>query len=581
MKINFLRGNKIVQNVGLLILFLGCSYIYVIFPWKLHEIFWGADLPFHLERLEQIYRVSLQGTLFSDIATASFGKIGQAVNIFYPWFNLIPYAGIRNIVTNPIDAYYFYMLLEQFLGLTIAFYASLPLLKDKKKSLLFAFLWRFSTICLGNDFARADIGEAWASIFIPLVILGVYFILVGKQKKNLIYGFLNMTSGLILMTYCHILTPFLAIITIIFIYMLTIVKQDKRLARFITFVASGITYILGTLVIFVPIIKTYSENQILMPVNIMANYNYQFGKNIVRSMINQIITDHILGFFPLFFLVLGIFRLKKVNKKLRLIFVISLIGVILSTNILPWHQLSKTPVNIIQFPWRFLIFCVPLIILFTLAQNLRIANKVLPLIIIVIICSGVFAQYLYRYHTTNYLPNNGVLTNENYQENLYENKMYVGNFTNDQKPTLDYIPSQSKLVMSKIYALTIVVDGQEQHLLRKQITSFPDEISYRLQLKKPVESLILPFIIYNPNDYQVRINGKVSQFNVTAQSLLRLKHLTQSNLKINVTYKKPKIYGYFSIISMVTILGLLILNVKILFSKDYWNYVKIRGLGEN
>lgn len=164
------------------------SYLYIAIPLYKDVIYHGPDRMFHLERLEEAYQALKNGNIVSMISTYSSSRVGQAINIFYPWINLIPYGIIRILVFKLITAYYLFMMLEQFLGLFIAYLCSLKLIKNQKSSILFAILYRFSVYILINDFARVDIGEAWATVFLPIVFLGSYTIFSANRKGSYIQG---------------------------------------------------------------------------------------------------------------------------------------------------------------------------------------------------------------------------------------------------------------------------------------------------------------------------------------------------------------------------------------------------------
>ena len=92
----------------------------------------------------------------SLISTYSFSKVGQAINTYYPWGNLIPYAILRYLIKNPIYTYYSYIALEQLIGLILAYLLGKELWSKRSTAAFFAVTFRFSTYVVFNDFARAE-----------------------------------------------------------------------------------------------------------------------------------------------------------------------------------------------------------------------------------------------------------------------------------------------------------------------------------------------------------------------------------------------------------------------------------------
>lgn len=103
---------KVVKNSIIVLLFLVLSYIYIAIPLRSGFIYVGSDRIFHLARLEEFYQTFSQNHSVPLISTYSFSKVGQAINTFYPWGNLLPYVLIRSLVSKPVTAYYLYIMLE-------------------------------------------------------------------------------------------------------------------------------------------------------------------------------------------------------------------------------------------------------------------------------------------------------------------------------------------------------------------------------------------------------------------------------------------------------------------------------------
>ncbi len=124
---------KHIQNIGIVGLFAIISYLYVWSFVRTGIIYVSSDRIFHLERLEEAYRTLKSGHLLSYISTYSAARIGIATGQGYPSINLIIYGLIRLILVKPVVSYYSYIMVEQFLGLIVAFYAGWVFFKGSKK----------------------------------------------------------------------------------------------------------------------------------------------------------------------------------------------------------------------------------------------------------------------------------------------------------------------------------------------------------------------------------------------------------------------------------------------------------------
>ena len=147
----------------------------------------------------------------------------------------------------------------KFLGLIVAFYAGWVFFKGSKKSaLIFAVILRTSTYVMYNDFGRADIGEAWALIFVPLALIGYYLIVDIK-------GTLILSLGLSLEIYSHILTVVITILFLFIVYILHLLSDRKNIIVEIkALIMSAILFILESLIILIPLIDLLREHMGLL-----------------------------------------------------------------------------------------------------------------------------------------------------------------------------------------------------------------------------------------------------------------------------------------------------------------------------
>lgn len=138
--------------------------------------------------------------------------------------------------------------------------------------MLFSLLLRFSAYIMHDDFARADIGESWAIIFIPLTFAGLIIIL---QNKQYLLGSLSITLGLTAELYSHLLTAVLTIFVVLVIYLGTLWKQEKRFEIFRTLALSALSFILCTIGFLYPLLDAMFKEKTIMPTKgDFSNYSF-------------------------------------------------------------------------------------------------------------------------------------------------------------------------------------------------------------------------------------------------------------------------------------------------------------------
>ena len=302
---------KYIQYIGIIGLFAIISYLYVWSFIRTGIIYVSSDRIFHLERLEEAYRTLRSGHLLSYISTYSAARIGIATGQGYPSINLIIYGLIRLILVKPVISYYSYIMVEQFLGLIVAFYAGWIFFKgSKKRALIFAVILRTSTYVMYNDFGRADIGEAWALIFVPLVLIGYYLI---TARRDYTRGVLILSLGLSLELYSHILSAVITILFLMGVYGFHLLSDRTNIiAELKSLIISAILFVLESLIILVPLIDLLREHIATHGSSLWSRYNYSPVKLVKFSLTNSIgIDSENIGIILLILTFIGIFFFEE------------------------------------------------------------------------------------------------------------------------------------------------------------------------------------------------------------------------------------------------------------------------------
>ena len=554
---NTKKNRKLLKYTGIVIFFIFLSFLYTYLAWRTGWIYVGHDRPFHLERLEEAYQNVRHGHFFvSVINTYSFGKIGQAINAYYPWGNLLPYVIIRNFLVNPVNSYYAYLTLEQFLGLIIAFYCSMKILNSFSKGLLFAIILRFSTIIMFNDYTRVDIGESWAFVFVPIAFYGLYSLLVCRKYKK---GVLNLSIGLSLELYCHVMVSFLTAIIffILLIVWLVSYKPNKRILTkvFKSLVLSIFIFVLNTLVVTMPIVSFGSGITLKFPdKEFFATRQISFGDSVTAALNNNILSVINIGVIGIVLLIFCIANYHKFTKLSKSLFLIGFILMLFSTKLFPWCLLRTTIVSSIQFGWRLMPFAFLLLIFsFINEVDSSVFESILISSVVIILTLGSVINFI---NGQNNYSNNVEKPFDAYSYNL-NYKTYKQSLSNNHVVRnsfyLDYLPITSLKRSGFTYNHIANINGRRKTLEEKNIVPIYQGEKYIFDNKNAVYRAELPFVIYNPKDYLLKVNNKFQKLKINKNRLLSVssKEPIQS---VEIRYKTPKNFIYARYISLVSLI---------------------------
>ncbi|MFT8883762.1 MAG: hypothetical protein ABF975_07120 [Liquorilactobacillus hordei] len=570
-----MQQKRIFQKAELVILFAVLSLVYVVLAWHTKTVLVGDDRLFHMERLEEVYKNIGSGHFISMISTYSFGKVGQAVNTYYPWGNLLFYVPIRAVLKNPISAYYIYMVMEQFLGLVLAYLFAHRLTKRWDVAILFSILLRFSVYILFNDFGRADIGESWAFVFVPVAFLGLYYLL----KANYYQGSICLVLGLSAEMYCHVLTTIFTIGLLLVVYLLTLRYQTEKKKLLLALVISVVAFVLATLAITVPIIRQLGVRTVIPTSSFFTEKEIGFG-TLVSLSFNNTLGQGLpnVGLAILVIALLGFLGLKKSNLWETYSYILGVLLLAASTLLFPWYLLKNTPVAHIQFMWRLLPFATFFLALYGASKICSVYSwhtngfKLIILnVFLVIIALGSIESF-----TTNQTKNNSVATTATdfmtpYTHRLnakgYLNSLSLNQAVAESVQYEDYVPYAANVVRKKVFYHQIIVNKYKYYLSASSMKSGYQAMTYKVgNLKNKNSSIVLPFFIYNAKDYTAYVNGKRTTLFVSKHSLAQVHVKNKRSAVIKIRYNTPMLYIVARVISILTILllivGLIYLKLK-------------------
>lgn len=236
----FVAKHKIVLGSLFAISFL--SSLILCIP-GIHE---GADIRFHLMRIEGLKDALLAGQFPVRLQYSWINGYGYPVSIFYGDFLLYIPAVLRIVGIAPTTAYKIYIFVINVLTATMSFWCFKNIFKKQGNSLALLLSFVYTTACyrLTEIYVISAVGTFSAFLFFPPVALAVYNIYTVKEKsvyENALLLALSMTGLLC----THILSTELVIFALALVAILLAKRTFTKKVLFSFCAAILFTCLLG------------------------------------------------------------------------------------------------------------------------------------------------------------------------------------------------------------------------------------------------------------------------------------------------------------------------------------------------
>ncbi len=322
----------------------------------------GDDLCYHLARMEGVKDGILDGQIPVIIMPEALQGNGY-LNAMYPYLFLYLGAFLR-ICRVSIGLSYKMVIFTANLGSALCIYYALrSLTKSRRTVLLGVVLFTMMPYRFTNIFSRGDLGETLALTFWPLVVAGMYHILLGDRKKwfYLVIGVSGALQSHIL-SFAYVLA-FCLVSAVVFGVMAWKEKRYQEICK-----AAGLTILLN-LWFLVPFLYYYFTEELGMEILRWSGY---FEQSINLSTMIETISLFNKKYFSLGLPIIGCLGIaviylicEKKEEKTKLdsyLVFLTVMGCILTymtTGYFPSLELSKFDfangiLTMLQFPWRFL-----------------------------------------------------------------------------------------------------------------------------------------------------------------------------------------------------------------------------------
>ena len=322
----------------------------------------GDDLCYHLARLEGIKDGILDGQIPVNILPEGLQGNGY-LNAMYPYLFLYIGAFLRIFRVSIGLSYKVLIFLSNVGSAVCAYVAVKSMCKSRRSIILAVVLYTLMPYRFTNIFSRGDLGETLALVFWPLIIAGLYHVVMGERKR-----WYYLVIGLSGVLQSHILSAaFAAVICVItaVVYCVRIVRER----RFIEIGKAAGMFALLNMWYLVPFVYYYSDKRMNTEVLRWSGY---FEQSINPSNLTESISLYNKQYFSLGLALLGCVGIgiisllceKRVNKTsedgfLVYLLILGCLMTYMTTGYFPnrvllTNDLLKSIVTMIQFPWRFL-----------------------------------------------------------------------------------------------------------------------------------------------------------------------------------------------------------------------------------
>lgn len=348
-------NEKIKENFKILIIILVLTFLISI-PYLNSEPIFVHDISYHTNRIVELANEIKNGNFPVLIHSNLLDGFGYANSLFYPELFLYIPAILIYCGVNFLISYKILTILSTFFTILFTYYAANRIFKKKNIAWTVTLLYSTAFYRLTDIYVRGAIGEVLAMTFLPLILAGIYEILLGDNKKWWIicFGFFELVNS-------HVLTFAMSVIFIILLCAININKIFKDKKRLINLVIAGVISILLICSFVLPYFEQSSNDKFNVDEKIydgtfLKSYSVSF-----RELINNnFSSDECYKCIGTILLVLSFFIVKCKNKEnetifMKQIFSIGVIIFIMTTSIFPWEFICSkfNFITTIQFPYRF------------------------------------------------------------------------------------------------------------------------------------------------------------------------------------------------------------------------------------
>lgn len=352
---------RIVNKIDKYYFFLFLIAIILLLPLLNHNYFYGHDTGFHIAN-SMAFREKLDWSNLLNIKILPIiaNNFGYGTNIFYPnlphFITALIYNYLNVSIFTSIKITDFFLIF--FSG--VAMYTFMKTITKKKKLSFLSTLFYITAPYKIYDYLYRDaLAESFVFVFLPLIFLGIYFLLHQQYKKFYFYfiigyvGLLN--SHLVMSIYVSI---FLGI------FLLFHFKKVWNKETILRLLLATFIVILISLPFLIPLLTHMLKGKyVAFTSGEMSNRFGVYGNGLFLFQFFigwKKVGFHIINWFALGLIIYLFRKLKEENKLQKMLktndlfhmgFICTFLGIWLSSHLFPWFLLPNF-LLMIQFPYR-------------------------------------------------------------------------------------------------------------------------------------------------------------------------------------------------------------------------------------
>lgn len=486
----FLSNHK--QSVPTALILTATTFVALI-PLFSKYLYVGADLPFHLCRIEGIAE-GLRNKIF-PVKVAPFwaNDYGYAVGVFYGDLLLYFPAMLRLFGFSVQAAFKIFVAAITIGTVTISYFSFKDIFTKKSLATVSTVFYTLAIYRLMDVYSRTAVGEYIALMFMPLFAMGIWGILRSTDKPSFKYVILA-SFGITGILGSHVLsTEMVALFLVItLLAMASMTFRKHTIAALLKVVGFSVLLNIGFLLPFVDFymqnINIKSDSWAGTNSGLIQGYglylrqlfaalgNANGGNWLAEAGTSNEICYKIGVYFIVFMILFFIAFFKagskrKSDRRFKIgltISILSIVAMFMTTLYFPWDTLTgfgkifKTLIAPIQFPWRFLSIATLLLAILT-GITVDVAKDYLE----GLLCKGFYilagtlfvASLVWYYHDF-------IRTNTEYNVfDAYEvqsNALYSAEYLLEGTDTSNF--NKSNVIVSDVEGATIERAGFKYHI---------------------------------------------------------------------------------------------------------------------
>lgn len=184
-------------------------------PLLSRTLLWGADLEFHLFRIEGIAQGLRDGQFPVFMQTVQVGGYGYPVSVMYGDMLLYIPALLHLMGLSTAMAYRLFAIFLNIVAVWSTYLIFGRIFQSRQVGMLSAALWTLCTYRLDDVYSRGAVGEWVAMLFFPILLLGVVSVVFPERRGSIKHGGLVCAFSATGIVTSHVISTELTVIAIL------------------------------------------------------------------------------------------------------------------------------------------------------------------------------------------------------------------------------------------------------------------------------------------------------------------------------------------------------------------------------